>query len=164
MYRSRERVRRLAALLLLAVGVELLVASGYGLLEVLESEFGVYRVLTGSMEPFVPTGSIVFVRKVHTATDYSLGEVLLYTPGGRGEVGLLHRLIGYTGDGMLLIKGDAVERVEVVDKRWVKGVMVWGLPWGAYAAPVAASIAAAVAAALLYSSLEKARRSARVAG
>lgn len=139
-------------------------AAGYQLMYTLGDVFGVYRVLTGSMEPFVPAGSIVLVRRVYTAMDYGLGDVLLYTPGGRGEAGVLHRLIGYTANGKLLIKGDAVENVEVVDPSWVKGVMVGGVPWGAYAAPVAAAISAAVAAALLYSSLERARRAARVAG
>ena len=159
MSRSKRRAKRVAVLLLLALSVELGVAAGYQFSQVLNSEIHVYRVLTGSMEPFVPTGSIVFVASVHTPLDYGIGDILLYIPGGRGETGILHRLIGYTSDGKLLIKGDAVERVEVVDPGWVKGVMIGGVPWGGYAAPIVSALAAAVGAALLYSSLERARRS-----
>lgn len=145
---KRRRLGMVVAALLLAVGLEAVIAGGAQLyFFTLKDYVGVYYVLTDSMEPFVPQGSYVLVRKVHAYDEYFVGDVALYYYKFNGEVGFLHRIIGFNPDGSLAIKGDNVSNVERVERSQVVGVMVAGAPWAGHVAfilPLALLAAAAI--------------------
>lgn len=75
---------------------------------VLPKVFGVssYAVLTGSMEPSIPVGSVVYAK----ATDPSLlseGDVIVFYDG-RNEIPVTHRVVeNQTSEGQVITKGDA---------------------------------------------------------
>ncbi|MEB3861306.1 MAG: signal peptidase I [Desulfurococcales archaeon] len=110
--------------LLLSTALLTLTLSLYTLLATVGVE--VRYVATGSMEPTVPPGSLVVVRR-STGMDYMVGDIVL---ANYESIPLLHRVIGidYTG-GKLVTKGDNRDTVEVLALDKVEGVMVAGLPY-----------------------------------
>lgn len=86
-------------------------------------------VLSGSMEPSISTGSIVFVQKDGW---YFPGDVLTYQK--TKDISITHRLIEkvQTADGeQYRLQGDANESPdsELVRPRDVKGKVIFFLPW-----------------------------------
>ena len=73
--------------------------------------YSMFRVLTGSMEPEIPTGSMVIVKHQNTS-DYVVGDVITFhstDPTLKGSINT-HRLIEITGEGNFTVfhtKGDA---------------------------------------------------------
>ncbi|WP_203042831.1 signal peptidase I [Pimelobacter simplex] len=92
-----------------------------------------YTVLTGSMRPAHPPGTLVVVRPVDPE-DLAVGDIVTYQLESGEETVVTHRIvaIGNQLDGDLVIttRGDANE---VVDKEPVKPVQVRGRLW--YAVP-----------------------------
>lgn len=80
------------AVVLLPVAVHLVAALLPG--------FGSYVVLSGSMEPTIPAGSLVFIADTG---HYEPGDVITYTNDGTV---VTHRVVSETADG-LRTKGDA---------------------------------------------------------
>jgi signal peptidase len=87
-----------------------------------------YTVVSGSMEPYIPRGSLVVVE----ASPPGLGDVGAYRleAGGRVYV-LVHRVVG-VGDGFYVFKGDAVDGVERVSAGDVLGRAVLTIPYIGY--------------------------------
>ena len=149
----RGRRSRLAAALL-ATGAAVLVISAASLYTLVSSLFDIYYVITGSMEPFVPQGSIVVVRKIVGTGEVAVGDVVAYR---LGDERILHRVID-KGDGYLVTKGDAVARSERVGDEYVEGVMVFGVPWGRYYIGLIALALLALSASLIIASRGGARQ------
>lgn len=92
-----------------------------------------YTVLTGSMRPSMPPGTMVVVRPV-AAADVRVGDVVTYQlASGEPEV-VTHRVVsvGLDGHGHRIFRtqGDAND---VADEAWVKPVQLKGERW--YAVP-----------------------------
>jgi signal peptidase len=92
-----------------------------------------YSVLTGSMRPTMPPGTMVVVRPT-PADDVRVGDVVTYQlRSGKPEV-VTHRVIAIgidgTGHRMFRTQGDAND---TPDAAWVRSVQVKGVRW--YAVP-----------------------------
>lgn len=83
-------------------------------------------VRSGSMEPTIPTGSVVFYRHVNAA-DVKVGQVIVFSKPGQPDERITHRVFkigsGVTGK-YFVTKGDANGapddwRVPAVGKGWV---------------------------------------------
>lgn len=70
-----------------------------------------YIVLSGSMEPTIPTGSVAFInRKDREAGE---GDVIAFTlSSGEGQLMVTHRVVRVEGD-LIYTKGDANESEDV---------------------------------------------------
>ena len=94
-----------------------------------------YAVLTGSMKPGLPPGTLVVVRPV-PAEDLALGDVVTYQLESGAAAVVTHRIVamGYDGRGELRLQtqGDAND---APDEEWVRPVQVRGELW--YAVPLA---------------------------
>ena len=88
-----------------------------------------YTVLTSSMKPKYPPGTLIVVRKVDVST-LAIGDVVTYQIRS-GEPGVItHRIVGFTfdqkGNRLLTTQGDAVP---VPDERPVQAAQVRGKLW-----------------------------------
>lgn len=135
--RAAERPRGLlhAVGLGLSVGLLLLVVGLAALLIVVPKATGStpLTVLTSSMEPGLPPGTLLVVRPVAPA-DVRLGDVVTYQiESGRPEV-VTHRVVGVetTSDGGLTftLQGDANDRADPspVLPEQVRGVLWYSVP------------------------------------
>ncbi len=92
-----------------------------------------YVVLSGSMEPAIPTGSVVFV-DIHD-TDVSVGDIVTYKlPSvNGGEILVTHRII-QEEDGNWITKGDAndVEDLSQVTQEQIVGSYCFLIPMVGY--------------------------------
>lgn len=92
-----------------------------------------YAVLTSSMEPSLPAGTLVVVRPVHPES-IGLGTVITYQLRSGEPKVVTHRVVGQAVDGAGIrsfqTRGDAND---VADQAWVKPVQVKGEVW--YAVP-----------------------------
>lgn len=99
----------------------LLLAAGWYLMQY----FCAYVVLSGSMEPEIPTGSVVVVdgRK----KEWNPGEVITYR---RGNMVVTHRIVEKSEEGYRT-KGDvnAEEDAGIVPEKQVIGNVIAVLPW-----------------------------------
>lgn len=96
---------------LLAVAAAVVVTAAVVVVAVLPLAVGgqAMTVLTGSMEPSVPTGSVALVRPVDPQT-VEVGDVLTYQVRDGEEVYITHRLIEVREDGpqtLYVLQGDA---------------------------------------------------------
>lgn len=102
------------------------------LIIVIPNIFGVrtLAVLSGSMSPSIPTGSMVFVQPVNTST-ISIGDTISYTMNERGTI-ITHRVYDIPEEGSLrfIVKGDAVENPDAkpVPADNVVGVVKFHIP------------------------------------
>lgn len=95
---------------------------------ILPYAFGIkpYVVLSGSMEPTVPTGSLLWIDT--NKKDVGVGDIAAYElPNGGAYV--THRIIG-TRDGEYVFKGDAndTEDLATVDDDQILGEYVFSVP------------------------------------
>lgn len=93
-----------------------------------------YAVLTGSMQPNYPPGTLVVVRQV-PFDEIAIGDVITYQlSSGQAEV-VTHRVIGRTtlpdGTSRLLTQGDAngVPDAETVQEKQVRGRLWYAAPY-----------------------------------
>lgn len=82
-----------------------------------------FNVLTGSMEPKIPVGSLVFTMD---AANYNIGDVIAFK---RGDITVTHRIVGIK-DGLFETKGDANNSVDpqMVTKSNIIGKEFFVLP------------------------------------
>jgi len=125
----RRPVRALVLLLVLIPSVLLAAQSLPGLM--------VLHVVSGSMEPNVPMGSLVVLWR---GEQPSIGDVAAYVleVQGRRYV-ILHRVTGITEDGRYVFSADAGESysVDLVEPGRVLGRMLIAIPYLGYLAPYA---------------------------
>ena len=89
-----------------------------------------YVVMSGSMEPAVPTGSLVWIDQ--NRHDADVGDVIAYR---LGDIIVTHRVVGFDDAGNLITKGDAnatADSVPVPRDRIV-GKYLLHLPGAGYA-------------------------------
>lgn len=88
-------------------------------------------VKSGSMEPTIPTGSLVIVKP---ANRYSIGDVITFGADTKTEIPTTHRIISFTGangETQYKTKGDANEEADTnpVARRDVIGKIVFHIPY-----------------------------------
>jgi signal peptidase I len=89
-------------------------------------------VLTGSMEPAIPTGSVVFV---YPQESYGVGDIVTFKPNGSEEtISITHRIIEETNGAsgtIFTTKGDANELkdADLLYERDIYGEVVFHIPY-----------------------------------
>ena len=84
--------------------------------------YEIYNVISGSMEPEIPVGSIAYVKPVDPVT-IEEGDIILYVTEG---VEILHRVVSnHKLEGYLITKGDANEEEDIKEVRYasVRGLV-----------------------------------------
>ncbi len=73
-------------------------------------------VLSGSMEPEIPTGSLAFINT--RSTEPKEGKIMMYAVGeGDSEILVTHRVIRINDDGSCIMQGDANDTPDLSDIR-----------------------------------------------
>jgi signal peptidase I len=87
-------------------------------------------VVTGSMQPNIMPGDVVSARPV-SSTDLKLGMVLLVDDPDHANQLRLHRLVRFSPDGSLVLRGDAnpQEDSSHIDRQAVHGVGAVRVPY-----------------------------------
>lgn len=93
-----------------------------------------YVVLSGSMEPTIPTGSVVLVQP--DSVGYGVGDAITFSQGTSGDV-VTHRIteiVGSPGQVAYRTKGDANKTIDAgeVDKDQVVGKVLLTAPYVGY--------------------------------
>lgn len=126
--RGRRVIGRItAAMVALFAGVALALTMSLTLVPMLGSAHTL-TVLTGSMQPTIPAGSVVVVKQVEPRS-IALGDVITYatTDSMTGAAELVtHRVVGIQPGPVFVTKGDANQ---VVDERPVRADQVRGRVW-----------------------------------
>jgi signal peptidase len=100
-----------------------------------------YVVLTGSMRPTMPPGTMVVVKPVKRG-DVSVGDVVTYQLKSGEPAVVTHRVVAmgsFRHEPIFQTKGDAND---VADERWVRQVQIKGVKW--YAVPYLGYVTAAI--------------------
>ena len=93
--------------------------------------FGIssYTVLTGSMEPSVPVGSVVYAKAVEPSL-LETGDIVVFYDG-RNDIPVTHRVVeNQTADSQIITKGDANDTNDItpIPYQNVIGKVVLHLP------------------------------------
>ena len=94
-----------------------------------------YVVVSGSMEPTIPTGSLILTKGVE-AEDLRSGDIIAFTSPTDANKTITHRIESVTNNGQsFTTKGDNNDAADawVVSAENVKGKFVYGLPYVGYA-------------------------------
>ncbi len=88
-----------------------------------------YIVMSGSMEPALRTGGIVWVMKNRTRPE--IGDIIMYK---RGDSYITHRVVGRDGENYIT-KGDANEETDPAPVRIeeITGIILFTVPFAGYA-------------------------------
>lgn len=97
-----------------------------------------YTILTGSMQPGLPPGSLIAVRPV-SIDEVSVGDVVTYQIRSGDPAVVTHRVVGTTsstgGDRLLITRGDANDLDDPpVQREQLRGSVVLALPYLGYPA------------------------------
>ncbi len=94
-------------------------------------------VLSGSMEPAMPTGALAVTMPV-APEEIKVGDIIAFIPPWQSEVTVSHRVVEVLTDGQLAFrtKGDANEDPDpwVMPAENVTGRMIFNIPYLGYAA------------------------------
>lgn len=127
-----EQVYRIAAKvsgIILSIFITLFIVLGIAL--VLPRVFGLkpFIVVSGSMEPVIPTGSIVYINTRDTAV--TAGDIVAFYE--TEDIVVTHRIVGYEEDGFTT-KGDAndSEDQNTVYQDAIIGTYVFNIPGAGY--------------------------------
>ena len=92
--------------------------------------FQVLVVQSGSMEPDIPTGSVVIIKPT---TEYGIGDVITFGPVSRVKPPTTHRIVEAQGE-TYKTKGDANNNIDpqAVEKRHVLGKVLFDVPYLGY--------------------------------
>lgn len=88
-------------------------------------------VKSGSMEPEIPTGSLVVVKP---AEAYIKGDIITFGKDTKTDIPTTHRIIAINPDGSFVSKGDANEEADVnpVQRGEVIGKVIFSVPGAGY--------------------------------
>ena len=88
-----------------------------------------FVVMSGSMEPVIHTGSLIFIDK--NDTDVKAGDIIAFH---KGDISVTHRVSGINEDGTLITKGDANETEDPapVAREQVMGTYLFTVPFLGY--------------------------------
>ena len=117
-----------------------LAVAGFGLALIAPAVFHVMYivVLSGSMTPAMPVGSLAVVRTTDPA-EVLIGDAITFSSASNAEVLITHRVVevlgGENGSPRFRTKGDANEEADayLVPAKRVKGVVLATLPYLGYA-------------------------------
>ena len=86
----------------------------------------IFYVVSGSMEPNIPVGSLAVVAG---SDSYNVGDVVAYrlTVENRTYT-ILHRIVAVSGDGRYYVKGDAMPAGEYIEDSRIVGKLVAAIP------------------------------------
>jgi signal peptidase I len=89
-----------------------------------------YVVMSGSMEPKLKVGSVVIV---HSASQYSVGDIVSFTPPGKTKDTVTHRIVK-AEDGVYSTKGDANEEADLwqISNKNIVGKTEFVIPYLGY--------------------------------
>ena len=90
----------------------------------------IYEVVSGSMEPAIPVGSVVYVKETKAAEAEEGDVIAFYSAAGSGAV-IIHRVVqNQVVSGELITKGDANEKEDLnpVSYDYYLGKVVFTLP------------------------------------
>ena len=96
-----------------------------------------YTVLTSSMKPEYPPGTLIVVRKVDAST-LRIGDVVTYQIRSNDPDVITHRIVGFTfdqqGNRLLQTQGDAVAVPDAnsVQSKQVRGKLWYSIPYLGY--------------------------------
>ena len=98
--------------------------------------FQVLRVMSGSMEPAIKVGSVVFTQKVDPEI-LKKGEIITYISAEDPNVSITHRLVAVekkNGETVFKTKGDAnsIEDIAEISSFQIKGKVIFSLPFLGY--------------------------------
>ena len=114
MAKKKKQGRRLAALFCRLLGTAILVFVIAMFLPITVPQwmgYQIYNIVSGSMEPTIPIGSVVYVQPV-LGRDIEENDIVAFMSGGEPVV---HRVIeNHTVEGELITKGDANETEDLV--------------------------------------------------
>lgn len=87
-----------------------------------------FAILTGSMEPAIPTGSMIYVKPVHIE-EIKENDIITFRLGSGKTNTATHRVVGIQQDGVIT-KGDANPTADamIVDAQRLIGKVVYSLP------------------------------------
>lgn len=91
-----------------------------------------FSILTGSMEPAIPTGSVIYVKSADIE-DIQEGDVITFRLGSGNANTATHRVVEVLEDGVKT-KGDANTNIDatIVDENRLLGEVVYTLPFCGY--------------------------------
>lgn len=113
--------------------------------------YDAYVVVSGSMEPAIPVGSIVFSKETDPAQLQS-GDVIVFIDPARGTTPITHRVVSNdTAAGSIITKGDANESEDIDPVTYdnVLGRVGIHIPRMGFAAATLTSVMGKVVAGLL---------------
>lgn len=113
--------------------------------------FGIqpFMVVSGSMEPTIHTGALVYVNTKDT--DVDTGDIIAFTEGNDNEMTVIHRVVADNNDGTLTTKGDANENEDFapIKAEQVVGTVVFNIPKLGYVTNFLQSIKGIIVAVVL---------------
>lgn len=85
-------------------------------------------VVSGSMEPEIPVGSLVFIDQRDQSVDP--GDVIAYRIGDTMDTMIVHRVVDQNNDGMYITKGDSNDTADPasVTKQQIVGKEIFCVP------------------------------------
>lgn len=86
-----------------------------------------YVVITGSMEPTITPGTLVYIDESQEKSSYQPGQIIAFNEEGF-DYPIVHR-VQSVGDGFYITKGDANTGTETVPFSDVLGDQVWKFPY-----------------------------------
>jgi len=97
--------------------------------------FKILTVLSGSMEPKIHIGSIVFVKP---SSDYKIGDVITFGPNTKTQTPVTHRISDMRvvdGNIIYVTKGDANDSPDIreIQKKDIIGKVLFSVPFAGYA-------------------------------
>ncbi len=92
---------------------------------------GFYAIPTGSMEPTIPRGSLILVASVEPH-EVKVGDIALVIDRALGVL-IAHRVVAKdTLNGVIYVKGDAVNTITKVALDDVIGIVIFHVPYLGY--------------------------------
>lgn len=100
----------------------------------LPTDFDLRIVQSGSMEPEIKTGSMIFIR---SADEYKVGDVITFTPEIEDRTPITHRIIDkdeVDGEDVFITKGDAnrTHDIQPINEKRIMGKMIFSIPYIGY--------------------------------
>ncbi len=111
-----------------------------------------YSIETGSMEPTIPEGSMVYVKPCEKFEDYKVNDVVTFTDPKTSQ-SFTHRIVQIDSDnGDFTTKGDANEAPDIspTNVSLAVGVVQFSVPFLGYVAMFLRSTVVKIAVAVIY--------------
>lgn len=111
-----------------------------------------YAIETGSMEPTIKKGSMVYVEPCENLEDYQVNDIVTFTDEVKGQ-SFTHRIVAIDeSDGFFTTKGDAneIEDLEPISSTYAVGKVRMTVPLLGFAAEFLKLTGVKIALALIY--------------